>query len=163
VSEMSTENLISTMEKLLKLHQSLYELSTKKTDIVKQGDMDALNQIIKVEQAHISAINKLENERQTVAEALLPGVDNPSISDCLEVLGGTDKETLNRFRTELLEVVAQIKEKNELNQQMIYQSLQFVNLSLHLFAPQPEDFNYGPPAGGTSATVITPGLFNTKA
>lgn len=160
---MSTENLISMMEKLLKLHQSLYELSVKKTDIVKKGDMNALNQIIKDEQAHLSAINKFENERQKFTEAFLPGVDNPSISDCLEVLGGTHKETLNRLRMELLEVVSQIKDKNELNQQMIYQSLQFVNLSLHLFAPQPEDFNYGPSAGGTSAPGMTPGLFNTKA
>jgi flagellar biosynthesis/type III secretory pathway chaperone len=160
---MSTENLINTMEKLLKLHQSLYELSTKKTDIVIKGDMDALNQIIKDEQAHIAAINKFENERQKFAEVLLPGVDNPSISDCLEAVGGTHKEALNRLRTELLEIVTQIKDKNELNQQMIYQSLQFVNLSLHLFAPQPEDFNYGPPAGKTSEQGQALGLFNSKA
>jgi hypothetical protein len=58
-----------------------------------------------------------------------------------------------------VDVISQIRQRNDLNQEMIYQSLQFVNLSLNLVAPQPEDFNYGPQAGQTKG----PGLLNLKA
>ena len=158
---MSTKNLITLMEKLLKLHQSLYELSAKKTDIVIKGDLEALNQTIKDEQTHIAAISKLEGERQKIVEAILPGVDKPTISDCIEAVDGAEKEILSQLRTELIEAVTKIKDQNEVNQQMIHQSLQFVHLTMNLMAPQPVDFNYGPPTGKTSGQ--TPGFFNSKA
>ena len=158
---MSTKNLVAIMEKLLKLHQSLYELSVKKTDIIIEGNMDALNQILKDEQAHIAAISKFEDERQKVVEAILPGVEKPTISDCVEAVDGAEKDFLNQLRTELIETVSNIKGKNELNQQMIHQSLQFVHLTMNLVAPQPVDFNYGPQAGKTPGQ--SSGLFNSKA
>jgi flagellar biosynthesis/type III secretory pathway chaperone len=158
---MSTKNLISVMEKLLKLHQSLYELSVKKTDIVIKGDLDALQQILKDEQTHIAAIGKFEVERQKMVEAILPGVEKPTISDSMEAADGAEKEALSQLRTELIEIVAKIKDQNELNQQMIHQSLQFVHLTMNLVAPQPMEFNYGPEAGKTSGQ--TSGLFNSKA
>jgi flagellar biosynthesis/type III secretory pathway chaperone len=158
---MSTKNLISVMEKLLKLHQSLYELSAKKTDIVIKGDLDALNQIIKDEQAHISAISKLEGERQKVAGEILPGTEKPTISDCMEAADGAEKEALGQLRTELMEIVSKIKDQNEVNQQMIHQALQFVQGTMNLVTPQQVEFNYGPQAGKTSGQ--TSGLFNSKA
>jgi hypothetical protein len=158
---MSTENLISIMEKLLKLHQSLLELSVKKTDIVIKGDMEGLNQILKDEQAHITAIRKFESERQKCAEAILPGMDKPTISECIEAVDGVEKDMLIQLRTDLLEMVSKIKEKNDLNQQMIHQSLQFVHLTMNLIAPKPMEFNYGPPSG--KKTGPTSGLFNSKA
>jgi hypothetical protein len=160
---MSAENLISTMEKLLKLHQSLLELSTKKTGIVKNNDMDALNQIIKDEQAHLAAIQKFEKERQKFVQSILPGVDQPTISNCLEVVNAADFEKLSRLRVLLLEIVSQIKERNELNQQMIYQSLKFVNLSLNLIVPQQKNFNYEPPSEKKNMSAHSTGLFSSRA
>lgn len=161
---MSAEKLITTMEKLLKLHKSLYEIALNKTDIVKIGDMDALNQTLKEEQAHLAAINKLENDRQKLASSIVPGTAKPTIDDCLTVSSLIDDTTharLSEIRTELLGVIAQIQQRNELNQQMIYQSLQFVNLSLQLVMPQPEEYTYGPPAGEPAASQ--PALLNFKA
>ncbi|MCQ6278691.1 flagellar protein FlgN [Bacillus sp. EB600] len=156
---MSAEKLTITMEKLLKLHKSLYELAQKKTDIVKKADMDALNQMIKDEQAHIAAINILESDRQKVAAALVSGTEKPTMEDCLHAVDDGQREALDRLRTDLVGVISQIRQRNDLNQEMIYQSLQFVNLSLNLVAPQPEDFNYGPQAGQPKG----PGLLNVKA
>ena len=120
--------------------------------------MDALNQILKDEQTHIAAISKFENERKKYTAALLPNMEKPTISDCLNIIDEENKHILERLRTEIFETVLQIKEKNDLNQQLIYQSLQFVNLTLSLVAPQPENYNYGPSAGKPN----TSGLFNSK-
>lgn len=159
---MSAEKLINIMEKLLKLHKSLYELALKKTDIVKNGDIDALNQSLKEEQAHIAAIKKFEMERQALAAALVPGNECPSLTDCLTATEGTDKNKLSELRAELLEVVSQIQKRNELNQKMIYMSLQFVNFSLNLFRPRKDNFNYGPKVGKANQPEQAAGLFNSK-
>ncbi|WML54754.1 flagellar protein FlgN [Neobacillus sp. PS3-12] len=156
---MSAEKLISTMEKLLKLHKSLYEISQKKTEIVKIGDIEALNQILKDEQAHLTAINLLENERQKVTSSLVPRTEKPTIEDCLAVADESSHNKLDRLRSELKNTISEIQQRNELNQQMLFQSLQFVNLSLNLIAPQPEDYNYGQQVG----QAATPGLLNLKA
>ncbi|WP_436373677.1 flagellar protein FlgN [Cytobacillus sp. BC1816] len=158
---MSAEVLTATMEKLLKLHKSLYELAVKKTDIIKNGDMDALNQMLKDEQAHIAAIGRLENEREKAANSIAPMLVSPTVSDCLNILTQPDRLKLEAITKELAELVYELKEQNFLNQQLVHHSLQFVNVSMSLLRPQPETMNYGPPAKKTSEK-INPGIFNSK-
>lgn len=155
--------LILTMEKLLKLHNSLLKLAVKKTDSIKKGDIPSLNQFIKDEQSHIAAIGKVEKDRLVIAKQLVREMETPSISDCLKVMNGEEGEVLERLRDELLQVVFQIQEKNELNQQLIYQSLQFVNLSMSLINPKIEEFNYGHPSESQPSPGIQKGIFNSKA
>lgn len=160
---MSEEKMITAMEKLLKLHQSLYALALKKTEIVKTGDIDALNQIIKDEQAHIAAIDKFEKERQRLAAVMVPNAEQPSVADCIKACNPPGKETLGRLREALMDLILQIQQRNELNQQMLYQSLQFVNFSINLVVPQPESMNYGPKASKVKPSGYSTALFNSKA
>lgn len=160
---MSVESLISIMNKLLKLHKSLYELSVKKTDIVKKGDMAALDQLLKDEQVHMAAINKLEQERLAEAKVLLSEVEIPSLLEIANQATSADRAQLLQTREELLEVIAELKAHNELNQQLIHQSLQFINFSKSLVVPQQKDFNYGPPAGKKTKPGQSTGMFNSKA
>lgn len=156
---MSVELLISIMNKLLKMHKSLYELTVKKTDIVKKGDTAALDQLLKDEQAHMAAINKLEQERAAVSNVILPGASLQEIAEANPEV----KNQLLQIKEELLQVIADIKERNELNQQLIHQSLQFINFSKSLVMPQEKEFNYGPPAGKKAKPGQSPGMFNSKA
>src|SRR4051794_37526123 len=123
---MDSEKLITVMEKLLKLHRSLLDLSERKTAVVTKGDMDALNKLLKDEQAHVAAISKLDNDRQKMASELVPGTDKPTINDCIGVFVCEQKGKLEELRSELTDTINMIQEKNELNQQLVYQSLQFV-------------------------------------
>ncbi|MCM3391458.1 MULTISPECIES: flagellar protein FlgN [Cytobacillus] len=158
---MSAEALTATMEKLLKLHKSLYELAVKKTDIIKTGDMDGLNQMLKDEQAHIAAISRLENEREKAANSIVPMLESPTVSDCLNILTQPDRLKLEAITKELAELVYELKEQNFLNQQLVHHSLQFINVSMNLLRPQPESMNYGPPANKKSEKM-NPGIFNSK-
>ncbi|WP_144478056.1 flagellar protein FlgN [Cytobacillus oceanisediminis] len=156
---MSVESMISIMNKLNKMHKSLYELTVKKTDIVKKGDMAALDQLLKDEQAHMAAINKLEQERASVSNLILPGASLQKIAEA----NHAGKEQLLQLKEELLSVIAEIKTRNELNQQLIHQSLQFLNFSKSLVMPQEKEINYGPPAGKKARPGQSPGMFNSKA
>ncbi|CAM3556383.1 hypothetical protein GCM10009865_11110 [Aeromicrobium ponti] len=159
---MSAEALITSMEKLLKLHKSLYELAVKKTDIIKNGDMDALNQMLKDEQAHIAAIDRMETERQKAAQIITTGMDSPTVSDCMTVLSQAERLKLEAITNEMTGLVFELKEQNYLNQQLVHHSLQFVNVSMNLLRPQQESMNYGPPAKKKPSEKNTPGIFNSK-
>ncbi|UQD53405.1 flagellar protein FlgN [Bacillus methanolicus] len=159
---MSVQALTASMEKLLKLHKSLYELAVKKTEIIKQGDINSLNKLLQEEQVHITAIGKIEKERQAAASKLLPQVENPTVTDCLGVLKGEEHDRLLELSNQLMETVLELKERNFLNQQMIYYSLQFVNFSMNLINPQPEFFTYSPPTDKHHHSKIPQGIFNSK-
>lgn len=159
---MSADTLVSVMDKMLKLHKSLYELAVKKTHIVKTGDTATLNLLMKDEQAHVAAINKLEQERQAVTKKILPDVEQPSLLEIAEASAG-EKEQLLNIKNEMVNLISEIKTRNELNQQLIHQSLQFINFSKSIVMPQEKDYNYGPPAGSKKQAGQSPGMFNSKA
>lgn len=143
---MNFTNILRILENLLNEHERLYTLSLKKVDVIKQNDIEALNQIMKDEQKHVASITILENERQQELQKIFPEKSNPTIRDCIEHAGPVDKLRLENLYQKLLTVIEKLKEQNELNQQLIYNSLQFVNFSLNLFRPKSESVTYGPPA-----------------
>lgn len=160
---MSAETLITSIENLLTLHQSLFELAVKKTDIIKNGDMDALNQILNDEQTHISAIERMEKTRQKAAQDLAPHITQPKVSDCFDSLSAFEQNRLTKLTDDLIQLVHDLKEQNHLNQQLIHHSLQFVNVSMNLLRPQPENMNYGPPINNNKPSDNrTQGIFNSK-
>lgn len=146
---MSAKKLLEALEKLVTLHKSLYELATQKTEVIKEGDIDSLNSIIKDEQKHITAILKIEKEREQEVYKIVSGHaiegEAPTLTDCLNIVDEQDREQLQRVQQQLFSELSKIKELNQLNQQLIHQSLQFVNLSLDLFQPQQQVINYQRP------------------
>lgn len=141
---MSAAKLIETLDKMYRLHEMLYKSAENKTEIIKQNDMDGLNQLLKDEQKYTAAINTMERERQKQT-AVITGSETATISDCIEQMISPEKDQLQQLQKKLATVIERLKEQNELNQSLIYQSLQFVNMSMSLFHPQPEQPNYSNP------------------
>ncbi|MFD1779993.1 flagellar protein FlgN [Fredinandcohnia salidurans] len=160
---MSAENLVSTLKKILILHQNLLKLSERKTEILKNGDIDALNEQMKEEQKYILAIRQMENERITIVDNLLgPRVREKTLSKCIEVAGEPIRSELVGLLEELVKVTRDLKVVNELNQQLTHQSLQYVNMSLDMLLPQEQTATYGNPAG-TKEKKQTRSMFDSKA
>lgn len=145
---MSIEAILQALHKLTTLHKSLLEIAYTKTEIIKIGDMDRLDQLLKDEQSHIAAISQLELQRQSAVTDYLQAkgiasVDNPTVAQVIEAAANAnDQEQLKKARNELLLVVDQLRHQNDLNQKLTFQSLQFVNLTLDLLKPRPEEINY---------------------
>lgn len=108
---MSAEALLTVMERLISYHQSLYELAGKKTDMIKKGDMAALDQMLKDEQTHVATIKKLEQARIQIAATLVPSIEKPTIADCIQGLEQHDQQALLEKREQLASVIAKLKEK----------------------------------------------------
>lgn len=145
---MSIENILQSLNKLDMLHKSLLEVAYKKTEAIKTGDMDSLNQLLKDEQAHVAGISQLEQQRQLEvtdylrAKGIAP-TDNPTVALVLENTN-TDEEKaqLTKARNNLLLTIESLKNQNDLNQKLTMQSLQFVNLTLDALRPKPDQINY---------------------
>ena len=145
---MSINNILLALDKLDMLHKSLLEIAYKKTEAIKVGDMDSLNQLLKDEQAHVAGISQLEQQRQIEvtdylrAKGIAP-IDSPTVAQVLEHTSTKEeKDLLKAARNKLLLTVETLKQQNELNQKLLFQSLQFVNMSLDLLRPKPDQINY---------------------
>lgn len=105
--------------------------------------------MLKDEQAHVAAIDKLEQQRQKqVTDYLgakgLATTDKTTVADVIDAAEQqTEKDTLTAVRNRLLHIINDLKKQNDLNQKLVFQSLQIVNLTLDAVRPpRPEQFNY---------------------
>lgn len=157
---MSVQQIVEILDKLEKVHKSLLELALKKTEVVKKGDMVELDQILKNEQSHVAAIETLEKQRQLMVTDYLKskGIDLsgvPTVANVIEAANSeTEREQLQQVRDRILQVVTELKAQNDLNQKLVYQSLQFVNMSLESIRPSQSQINYsGKEARGQNVTA----------
>lgn len=158
---MSAEALITALKKLQSLHESLYQLALKKTDILKKNDLDALQQLLKEEQQHIHAINVIEKERQQAAQHFLGRETGVTISDCIDAAEPDMATSLSHLKESIVAAVAQLQEQNELNQTLVFQSLQYINLSLDLLRPSDDKATYSKPDQQPKKATVK-GLFDSK-
>ena len=91
---------------------------------------------MKSEQKHILAIKQIDEERKAAVANLVAGQSrtaySATLSDCLPFLQREEQDELLTVQNQLLNQIDQLKEVNKLNQQLIEQSLQFVNLSIDM-------------------------------
>ena len=158
-----SESLIAVLEKLYKVHESLYNLALEKTNIIKANDMESLQKLLRNEQTHVTALHTVEAERQKLAKSFLQTNKEVTISDCIEVADPEMKEKLSFLQKEILHMVEKLQEQNELNQSLIYLSLQFVNMTIDMIQPKPESYIYGRPNASQTPKKPSFTAFDSKA
>ncbi|MHA7138078.1 flagellar protein FlgN [Rossellomorea arthrocnemi] len=164
---MSATNLTKTLEKLYKLHKSLFDLSVNKTDVIKKSDMGELDNVLKGEKKHLAAIDMVEADRQRESIHYLQsrGVhlnEPPTISQCIEHSSPEEQEMLGQWQQKLVGILGELKSQNELNQKLVYQSLQFVNMNLSIMQPQSEPLTYSR-SNGEKKIPAGRSMFDSKA
>ncbi|MFS8189046.1 flagellar protein FlgN [Rossellomorea marisflavi] len=165
---MSLNALTTTLDRLHKLHISLLDLSKRKTNIIKASEMDQLDGLLKDEQRHLAAIQTVENDRQIHSEQYTESNgrsfdEPPTLLQCMETAPQEEKEELSDWHGKLTAVITELKEQNELNQKLVYQSLQFVNMSLSALQPKDERTNYTRPNDDNKVPAPSRSLFDSKA
>lgn len=136
------DKIIQNLTNLVRMHKSLLDLATKKTDIIVESNMEELDALIKTEQAHVAAIEQLERQRQQLVTDYLAAKGSapsltPTVAELIEAADAPNKAKIQTIREELLTIIDALRAKNELNQKMVYQSLQMVNMTLELMRPRP--------------------------
>lgn len=165
---MGIEAILEVMNKLQEAHVALLKLTKEKAPIIVRNEVEQLNNIVSKENKIVRHIAELDQQRlMAVSEYLMSRgyAPNPriTVSDLIKIIfKAEDKLLLEEAQVKLLAVIEELKQENALNQQLIEQSLAFIDYSLDLVLGAPEDDAiYRNPAQQRSGG--RPGVFDTKA
>lgn len=164
---MSVEAIIGTITRLISVHQDLNQLAKKKTEIIKDGEIEKLEILLKEEGALVLRLKELETTRSGHVRDFLShkGIlaEDRTLAQLAMLVSPGEKEELLGLRQRLTDEIAVLKQQNKLNQELIEQSLQFVNVSLGLLQPEVEPVNYERP--GRTDPVVKKGksMFDSRA
>lgn len=160
---MLADKLITTLEKLLSLHEQLYKVALQKSEILKKDNIDELREMLKQEQKFVQAIKQIEAERILITAEFLNREQELTLSACIEQADGLNKEKLQYIRHKFQDVMDKLKTANQLNQQLTQQSLQFVSISLDMLMPQENTQNYNRPDQSRGMETKRRSIFDSKA
>ncbi|ANC78602.1 hypothetical protein ABE65_018085 [Fictibacillus phosphorivorans] len=132
---METVQMTSLLERLLQSHTDLLSLGERKTEVLKSGDMKSLDVLLKEEDLQVKRLQQIEKER-------LVKFVNVTLGDVLEQVEEPQKERLLNLQNRLINIYDDLKDRNQLNQVLLEQSLQYVNMSLSMMQPQSEHVTY---------------------
>jgi flagellar biosynthesis/type III secretory pathway chaperone len=152
---METAQMTLLLERLLKSHEELLSLGERKTNVLKFGDMKALDLLLKEEDLQVKKLQMIEKER-------LLKFANVTLSDVLEQAESDKKENLIHLQEKLISTYEALKSRNQLNQELLEQSLQYVNMSLSMVRPENEPVTYNNPKTNPYNSNTT-SLFDSKA
>ncbi|MFC0272216.1 flagellar protein FlgN [Metabacillus herbersteinensis] len=160
---MLADKLITTLEKLLSLHEQLYKVALQKSEILKKDLIDELREILKQEQKLVQAIKQIEAERILITAEYLNREQELTLRACIDQADGLAKERLQTIHHEFQSIMDKLKAVNQLNQQLTQQSLQFVSISLDMLMPQENAQNYNRPDQSKGTATNRRSIFDSKA
>ncbi|GAA0285689.1 flagellar biosynthesis/type III secretory pathway chaperone [Gracilibacillus halotolerans] len=146
---MTVQTIITLLNQLVELHKRLLAVSKEKTDILKEGDFDSLQELLKKEQALVKNITQVEQKRMKELErwSMDKGLnfEEITVTTLIETyIEGSEKDDLEKVTLELANILHELRSQEDLNKQLTEQSMQFVQLSLNMMAPRPmNNMNYG--------------------
>ncbi|KYD22157.1 flagellar protein FlgN [Caldibacillus debilis] len=139
---MDVQGIIDILAKQTRIYEKLFQLAKEKTEAIKVNDIDTLNRITEQEQVHVAELQRLESERAGQMEKAAGGNGSLTLSELLQ--RADEKDLLQKTAEELSDILKKLKEANELNQELLYHSLQFIHFSLSLIQPGEPASGYGP-------------------
>lgn len=165
---MSVNTIIQALNNMTSLHQQMNVLARQKTEVIKKGNVDDLRTLLKEENKQIQSIKKLESTLLNGTELFLQenGIEeeSPRLATVIQIAIDTDKDLLLKAKAELENEITELSKYNRLNQDLLEQSLQFVNMSLDLMQPDIESYNYDPNESSQHEhQKQTRSLFDSKA
>ncbi len=164
------DELIDVLDKEEKEYQDLILLSREKTPVIVKGDLERLQKITEAEQYVVGKVAKLEKKRVEVAKdiAIVLGRDEESlkvreIADLLQSQP-TEQGRLIEVYERLKATLQEMTTVNEINKELIRESLEFIDFNLNLVKgvyQEPGTGNYTKDAYN-STTLSEPGVFDAK-
>lgn len=116
------------LENQLNIHRDLARLSDKLTDVIINGEIKELDEILKAQQTMIMTLGKLEEERMKAVAEL--GEKDLTITRLIDM---ADDELAGRLETifeELLEVIEEQRRLNHINNKLLKTNLEYVEFTL---------------------------------
>ena len=145
------EAVLQTLDQQIEVHRKLLDLSEQKKHAIVRNEIDSLMQVTQketklakqaeeLEAARIEAVNAFMRSKNMFVTAAI------TIGTLIRfVTRAEDKQALAVRRDELVRLTGHLKEANELNRQLLEQSLAYIDYSINLLVGPDQEAVYHPP------------------
>lgn len=131
----SVEQLLLVLNKEQEVYDAVVALSKDKQAAIVNNKIDQLDEIVKKEKTYSISLVKLEEIREKVLSQLVKDyslVEINRISDLYPYMSENDVRKIDHIKQKLVNTVELLGQKNELNKQLIEQSLEQIKFDLNL-------------------------------
>lgn len=143
-----TDNLIKVLEYENKLYSQLFTIAENKTGIVVKGELDSLQAMVGKEQKLLSELNKLKDVREQIIEQIAKSIgrapEEMTLTALADLIPPEQAKRVAKTGDKLKDTISRLTYKNELNQKLIHNALEYVDFSLNILTqPVPQTTQYG--------------------
>ncbi len=131
------EEILDVLEETTGCYDDLLQLADNKKDVIIKGDVPSLQTLTDHEQGVAGRLLRLEKKRMQLIQdvCLVTNRENSSmtIHQLIELLTGQEEEQakLRDVSNRMMTVVEQVRVKNDLNKELLKESLEFVNFTMN--------------------------------
>ncbi len=157
------DELVEALDKECDIYSELSEIADRKKQIIIDGKIKELDKITIKEQGLSMTLVRLENIRGKIVDKLMAELNLTNIETISELISKLDidsKNRLNKSKDRLIGAISDIKNKNDLNGELIKQSLKYIDFNIGLLAGLEEDNKYKP--SGENPDTIQKSIFDVK-
>ncbi|MCI3921332.1 flagellar protein FlgN [Paenibacillus sp. TRM 82003] len=164
----AVQRLIGVLQKLNQVHEGFINLAEHKREALVNNKVDQLSMIVGKEAKLGRAVEQLLQEQADATNEFfrVKGFQPTRAITVTElsrmVTNPDEKAELLAVRERLTQTVAILQKKNELNQQLIQQSLAYINYSIDLVLGPDDEPTYQHP-GSMQRQSNLPGYFDSRA
>ena len=130
------DKIINTMEESERIYNQLLSISIEKKDIIIDGKVKELEDILKKENFLVGQINNFEDKREEAIKSLAEELNLPREKLTLSYICKEVKDHRCHALKEITERIGatlqELKEVNDLNGKLIEQSLEYIRFSINL-------------------------------
>ncbi len=157
--------IINILEEETGVYLEFLSLSKDKKQFLIDGNTKELDRIIASERSLIASIVKFEKSREEIvieiAKEMNLSADDINISGISKKIGKEFGDKLNEKAIKLNRILAEIKSINNINKELINQSIDYIDFSLNMLTSIGEvDNSYG--NSGAAKAAKNNRLFNKK-
>lgn len=129
-------DLIKVLDQEAKAYDDILKISKNKTNIIVEGKVAELENLVKIEQTLVLQMSRIETMRENLVDKISAQLNIKSkdvtISEILKQLKGEEADKLKACQTNMTKVLSDLKNTNEVNSKLIKNSLDFINFSINL-------------------------------
>lgn len=159
------DKLIELLEHEYKVYENIFRLSKDKTNIIVEGRVSELENVVKLEQALVMQISRIDKQREELLEEIAKevqlGEGGLNVSELKKHSNESQCAKLEDYQQRMIDLVEQLNHANQLNSKLIRNSLEFIEFSLNIISEADlTSNNYG--NKGDSSKTAKKNLFDVK-
>ena len=155
------KQLLLIMNNLLECNQKLLGLAKEKKKLLIENNIQELHKLNHQELVCVDELQKLENRRVSCVKEYMSSFGITGKSFSLEELLDLPDQNIQLFKAKLIDLAAHLRANineishiNENNQQLIQNSLSYLDYSMGILVPKEPSIGYGPKAAKRYSSLL---------